>query len=323
MAKKTRKSKFTYRAPDKTKVRSHSEGRGGFDSFVKDEFLKYTPKEGLNKLRIFPPTWEDEQAYFGFPIALYWKIGVASGSYAAPVFWKKPDPVAEERQRAIRQGDEKLAKELAPKSRVLYWVIDRDDEDAGPKIFPCAVTLDRDISGLLIDPKDGEVQMIDHPNEGYDISFRKTGQGLNTKYTAIRIDNRSSPICEDEDQQEEWIEFIMKHPLPDTVDLKSYDYLKAILDGGSPVEKNGDDEDNPRPSRRGSSRRGDDDDDDRDKDTEEDEKPSARRRGGRREVEIPNDGEGDDEEPRARRRRPPRQRDDKDDGEDSDDEPPF
>jgi hypothetical protein len=215
----------------------------------------------------------------------------------------KNDPLAEARREAQREGDEKVAKALSPRQRVLVWVIDRNEEDEGPQLWDIPFSVDKDFVNLCLDEDTKEIIYPDDPEEGHDLRFYKEGTGMMTKYPASRMKLLdASPLHEDADVAEEWLEFIKENPVPDTLQFYTADQISAAFDGHvRTADSDDDEEDKPRKRSR------DDDEDEKprrkaSRDDDEDEKP-AKKKSSR------NDDE-DEEEVKPKKRERVREDDD-------------
>ncbi|CAM5998802.1 unnamed protein product [Sphagnum balticum] len=124
------------------------------------------------------------------------------------------------------------AKELSARERLVCWVIDRNGDDAErPMALSMSWTMDRDIAAQCHNKKTGKVLLIDHPDDGFDVLLKKSGQGLKTKYYGVSIDRESSPINDDEKVQDEILEFIENNPIPSILVYKDSDYLERVING--------------------------------------------------------------------------------------------
>lgn len=303
--KKKKRSGFVYKKRSADDVKRRAEQSGArFDSPIKPNIDVWRPKDGENQVRILPPTWEGADHY-GLDVWLHRFIGADNSSYIClDKMQNKPCPICRESLASKKAGEEDEAKELAARKHVIVWVIDRDDDSMTPQIWIMSWSQDRDISDLCRLKKDGKVLMLDDPDEGYDVTIKRTGKGLKTRYQYI-IDRDSSPISEDQDEQEKILEYIMENPLPTTLVYHPADKMDKALSGMEPEvdDELDDDEEDDRHSRKktlkaGKRRRVDDDDEDEDEDDEEDEdeedeedKKPVRRRGKK-----PADDEDEDEE---------------------------
>lgn len=229
-------SRFQYQARDSAAVRKRAESGGGkdFDQYIKSDLPAYKAKDKANNVRFLPATWQDAEHY-GLDIWVHYGIGADDQTYlCAHKMKNEPCPICEERARAQRSGDEEYAKELAPKKRVLVYLIDRDNERDGVHVWAMPTGLDTDIVQVSVDRKTGEAYPIDHPTEGYDVSFSKAGTGKQTKYTGAAIDRRESPLG-----KQAWLDVAIDNPLPEVLNYFSYDHIKSEFGGsGDHSERN-------------------------------------------------------------------------------------
>lgn len=244
--------KFVYQPRTAEQVREQKNaGRLGFDSIVKPSIKVFTPREGKNRIRILPPTWE-RPGHYGYNIYVHYDIGADKNSYLnLKRMGKGPDPIAEARDQAARDGDEDLAKKLRDKHRVAIWLIDRNNEDAGPMFWACPYTLDNDFLKVSTDPDDGSILKVDEPEEGYDINFQKVKGPKFWEYPGadIRLSREPSPIHEDEKVQQQWLDYITDHPIPECLQFYDYDYISAVFNGKAVVRD--EEEDTGEPARGG------------------------------------------------------------------------
>lgn len=241
-------SRFQYQARDSAAVRKRAESGGGkdFDQYIKSDLPAYKAKDKDNNVRFLPATWPDAEHY-GLDIWVHYGIGADDQTYlCAHKMRNEPCPICEERARAQRSGDEDYAKELAPKKRVLVYLVDRDNERDGVHVWAMPTGLDTDIVQVSVDRKTGEAYPIDHPTEGYDVSFSKAGTGKQTKYTGAAIDRRESPLG-----KQEWLDVAVDHPLPEVLNFFPYDHIKSEFGGSGDHSERNDRRGDDRPERGG------------------------------------------------------------------------
>ncbi len=332
---------FRYQKRDKDSLKERANMKGGnYDSYIKPKFKQWKPKEGKNIIRILPPTWEDARHY-GLDIFVNFNIGPDNQSYLSlSKHDKGPDPLAEARREAMADGEKDFAKKLNPSQRILYWIIDRMDEDEGPLLWAAPFTFDKSLSNLCIDEDTKEVIFIDDPAKGRDVRFYREGTGLKTEYDPSKMKVlKEGPIHDDEGIEGEWLDFITENPLPEVLNFYDYDHIKAQFGGGGTPDD--DDEDRParskrraaaededeKPSRSTRRRPHDEDEDEKparssrrkvEPDDEEEEKPRSRSRAGSRDAEPDED---EDEKP-SRGKASRRQAADDADPDDEEDEKP-
>lgn len=307
MPKPSGKRSFQYQKRTKEDIKARANAKGGdFDQYLLPQFKMYKPKDGKNLIRILPPTW-DNAKHYGFELYLNYGIGVDNQTYLSLDKMKEEkDPILEARRRAEREGEDKVAKALKPRQRILMWIIDRMDEDEGPQLWAAPFSVDRDIASISFDDDTGEVSMIDNEEEGCDVRFFKEGSGLLTKYPPAKMKLlKPSPLHEEQELQDEWLAFITENPLPECLQYYDYEHIKEAFNGHVRVDE---DDDEKKERRRNRSR--DDDEDEaprraRSRSREdEDEKPARRRPSSRDEddEEVPFDADEKPARSRARGR---------------------
>lgn len=326
---------YQERTREQLKARAEQTG-GKFDTYFQNGIEIYRPKDGENTIRYLPPGWSPAEHY-GFDVWVHSFIGQDGSSYLCLDRMKKEHcPICAASKEAKDAGDEDEAKQLSATKRVIAWVLDRNEnvgrDGPKPRVYSQSWSFDRDIAALC-DTKKGAIY-IDNEEEGYDVSFRKTGKALNTRYIGVQIDRDPSPVCEDPDEQLAVLDYISENPLPDILKFFSAEHLQKVIEGTSePKDEDLDDEkdrgrgrsrdrDDDRPTRRRTSRDRDEVDErsarrttrERDRD-EEEEAPRERTHRGRddaREEEdrprgrgrsTRDDREEDEQAPRSRRGR--------------------
>ncbi len=276
---------FQYKDRGKEAVQERANQQGGmYDSYTRDGIPTLSLKEGNHLIRILPPTWEDAR-HFGIDIYVHYGVGADNNTYLCLDKMKgEKCPICEEYDRAKRGRDEEYANSLKPSKRVLVYVIDRDNEKEGPQLWPMSWTIDRQIAALCTDARSGEVLVIDHPEKGYDVEFNRKGTGIKTKYEGMKVARNPSYLAQDTRDEDDWLDFVTKNPLPDVLVYRDYDYLAKMLSGGAKKDA---DRDSDTPRTRSSAR-------EESRDSRSDDRP---RRG---EPEPTRERVRDTEEPRGR-----------------------
>lgn len=215
--------KFQYKPRNQESwEKREKQSAGNFIGFILDSLDTYTVRKGENWTRILPPTWA-EAAHYGMDIWVHYGIGPQNASVLCLLKMKnQPCPACEGRAIAEDEGKEELAKELKPTRRVLVWMIDRKDEKK-PLLWPMAWTVDRDISKIARDRQTGELYQLDHPEEGFDISFDVEGEAQTRKYTGFQLARRASSVAEAH------LTYVVEHPLPDCLIWRNYSEVMELL----------------------------------------------------------------------------------------------
>ena len=224
---------FRYQKRSREDIKERANMRGGdFDSIFKSKYKLYKVRDGKNLIRILPPTWDDAKHY-GYDLWINYNVGVDNQSYLSLSKMKgEKDPLEDARKAAERDGDKELINALKPRQRILMWVIDRQAEDEGPQLFSCPFTLDKAILNKCFDEDTNDTIYPDDPEEGCDVRFYKEGSGLKTDYPAEKIKMfEATPLCDDADLQQDWLDFVTKNPLPDVIQFYDYDHINGVFNG--------------------------------------------------------------------------------------------
>lgn len=292
--------KFKYRGRSQEEVSRRAKQSGGaYDSYLPNEVITFKPRDGENCIRLLPwninPDTQDDLAdkwgdHWGIDISIHYNVGPDEQSYLCLDKMKgEPCPVCEAR----RSGTDEEADALKISSRILCWLIDRNDEKAGPKIWSMPLGLSNDISaasqlkgGRGGGGEDGKVLLIDNPDEGFDVYFDKEGEKIKTKYKRVEVSREATPVHDKEATQDRWLAYISDPPLPELLNYFEAGYIEKVLFGQS---SKGSDDEGASSSRRG--RRSEPEAEDEPGDA----RPSRRGRGER-------EPEPESEEPRGGRR---------------------
>jgi len=111
-------------------------------------------------------------------------------------------------------------------------LIDRKAPKEGPKFWAMPWTVDKEICGLAVDKKTGEIYQLDDPSDGYDVEFTVTGKGLQKKYEQVQIARKSSPLHDDDEKANEWLDYVAKNPIPECLVYFDDEYIEKQLSGG-------------------------------------------------------------------------------------------
>src|SRR6185503_4945207 len=174
------KSSFVYKERSSSAVKDRANRKGAmFDSIFKQGTDEYRPVTGDNAIRYLPPTWDDSEHY-GFTAHVHQNIGPDNSTYLClRKMLNKPCPCCEAQKEAKDAGEGDEAKALGTSERVISYVLNRDGDDPEkPLAYNQSWTQDRDVTALCVNERTGEILMIDHPDKGYDVFFKRQGTGL-------------------------------------------------------------------------------------------------------------------------------------------------
>lgn len=230
---------FKYTPRTKQQIKERASQRGGaYNSLLREDIPFFgANEEGGYTIRILPATWENPKHY-GVECFVHYGVGPENQRYLCLNKMDKGDcPVCEEWVRATASDDIDTATALSPKKRVAVWLIDRGNEDDGPLAWFMPWTVDRDINAESIDRRTGEYFLIEDPEEGYDIEFRKVRSGQWLRYQNVQPARKSTPLHDDQSIADAWIAFVVNNPLVDCMEYYDYDHINKVLSAKAEAEK--------------------------------------------------------------------------------------
>ena len=220
---------FRYQSRTDEEYQQRASGTGDFEGFVRSEFRLYRPHQGDNYIRFLPPTHENPKHY-GIDVWVHYSVGPDEGAVICLQKMKnEPCPICEARLIADRRGDTDTADSLKPNKRVLVWLLDmkEHERDRKPLLWAMGGRVDTDFSAAAKDRETGKFRPVDHPDDGFNISFDRHGEKDRTRYSNIQVSSRPTAVPDDD------LDYIMDHPLDTTLRWRDYDQLSQLFDGAS------------------------------------------------------------------------------------------
>jgi hypothetical protein len=204
-----------------------------YDSPFEGMYLK--AKNGDNTVRILPPTWNKPRHYC-LEVLEHRRIGADHSNYLCLDQEANPDrqscPICTAWRETSARGDVDGAKLLSPKSRYLCLVLHRNgDSPTKPLIWDLWNKINLEILGRTRDKKSDSAIDVTNPYEGYDLSFRKSGQMINTTYDLFEFDRDPSPLHDDPKVTEDIIDELYAKPLDSRLKFYDADHLEKVLFG--------------------------------------------------------------------------------------------
>lgn len=302
----------------------------------------YKPQKGTAKLDFIPYVVSDEnhgdskakvgQLWYRKPIKMHFNIGVDQKAVICPRTIGKKCPICTYAAELKKSGDDDAAKELKPKDRELYNVIDLNNKDAGIQVFEMSkhnfgTFLEEEINAAEDDdPIVSFADLIE--GSTLKVRFSDATMGTNKFLKASRIDcvERKKPYGDE--IVDEAVDF------DNALVVLDYEKLESMfLEMDDAKDKDADDDDDDEKPKKGKGKKKDDDDDEEeekprrgrkpskdDDDDEDDDEPKSRKR-GRPVKESDDDDEEEDEKPKAKKRGRPAKEEDDDDDDDEETKP--
>jgi hypothetical protein len=223
---------FHYQPRTLEMVRRQMErARTRFDSPFRGDLVRW--KAGDNVARILPSSWKNADHYS----LLVWEhryVGAEESHYLCLRRMRnEPCPICDAEREAHERGNVEEAKKYKPMQRWACYVLNRQDQDdpMKPRIWDMNGYQDEEILAVTRDKQTDAVLYIEHLDEGFDLTFRRTGTGRLTRYGAWAFDRQPSPVSDDPREIEEIKDFLEQHPLDEQLRYYDADYLQQILFG--------------------------------------------------------------------------------------------
>lgn len=192
----------------------------------------YKFKDGMNVVRILPP-WSDE-GLFAKDAGYHYNVAAKTAVACPKVCKNKPCPVCEtasELFKSKRPEDIALARKIGSKSRYFLNVLDRDAKDGKVYILGVGPQIYEQVLQIFSDKDYGDITDLE---SGWDLKIVKEGEGMETKYKVLPA-KAPSKVIKWDDKKKELCDFdkLIEE------DLKSYEWLKATLEGTTPPDEDG------------------------------------------------------------------------------------
>ena len=223
-----------YVAPSYEEANRMSERRSSmFDGMVIPGGPKmFKARQGPNTIRILPPTW-DGAVHYSLEVKIHNDVGPNKQAYLCLKENEyAPDhdcPLCEDRYSNKVSTEDK--ERLRPKPRNYIYLIDRQDTNSGVQIWSISTQSDKEILTQSLIKRTQRYLPIVHPIDGYDVDFRREGDGLNTRYRGFMVNRESTPLSTNEDQMMEWINYIDNNPIPKILQFYSPEHIRNIYHG--------------------------------------------------------------------------------------------
>ncbi len=172
------------------KVQSIDLGGGGF----------WKPPVGRTTIRILPEAGGMD--YFFVEVGSHYLGGKPHKCPKICTDGAEECPICDVNEALFQAGDKEAAKDFRASRSFWMNIVVRGKEENGPAIFTPGVLIFQNLVSLIADPDYGDITDIE---EGFDIKIDREGEGRQTKYQ-VRAARNPSPLSDDEDDAEEWLE---------------------------------------------------------------------------------------------------------------------
>lgn len=335
-------------AREERKYRSGRERAESRESGFESKCLKlpkgvkqYKLKKGVHRLDIIPyvvgkgnPCADEGEIYYERTYFNHRGIGPNQDSYVCLAKTiNEPCPMCELERKLRKEGgmDEDDLKQMRPKERQIFQIIDTKDRDAGIQILEASNW----VFGKAIDEA---IKMDEDDEQGWAMFFHPQN-GFTLKISVIDEKMGSTSFA-----KVNRVDFLPRKPYKDTIieegycldellAIESYKTLKKALMASGEKEADGDDDNEeddddapPAKKSKASKHTEDEDDDQSDDEDDQDDEPKNKKKGSAKASEDDDDGADDDDEPPAKTKKSSKKDEDEDDDdgegdEDDEDEP--
>jgi hypothetical protein len=157
----------------------------------------YVPNEGENCIRIVDPIELMQLKVYFFDVHFHRNVGFRK-DYFLCLYRHNLGPcaVCENATEDLWQTDKDAAKSFLPDHRRLMWVLDlkKPEESHILKLWSAPRTLSDEILAQSRDPELDIIREVSHPIEGVPIYYMRTGSGMSTKYSGVKLASNPMPL---------------------------------------------------------------------------------------------------------------------------------
>jgi hypothetical protein len=182
-------------------------------------------KPGLGKHLVrFVPYKENTENPF---VELYFHYGIGPKVMISPISFGEKDPIVEFANTLKKSKDPedwKLAKKLQPKMRTFALVVDRKEEEKGPRWFDFGKNVYQALLALAADEEVGDFTDI---LQGRDIKIDVTA-GANYNETSVMPAMKLTPLSKNNELVEKWLN--EQPELISNYKKYSFDEIKGFLE---------------------------------------------------------------------------------------------
>jgi hypothetical protein len=213
----------------KERIENAGQSKGTWYLTKSDDLKSYKTVEGDNFIRVLPAYDQDHD--FAMDIFVHYNIGADKSAFLCLSRMKGEScPICEESSKLSQAGREEEAKGLRPASRTLFFVLDRDKEEDGIKLYDSPTSSVGDpLISLCLNRRTREMVDITDIHKGFDVIIVRKGLGVrNTRYKSVSLDHPSTPLGK-KDFTEEMLENLI--PFESVLNYADYDTIKAEFTG--------------------------------------------------------------------------------------------
>jgi len=213
-----------------------AQSSSGRNSYIVQDIKFYKGKDGDNRVRVLPPSWENAE-HWGLDMFLHYGVGADNDAFLCRAKHNHDDgrcPICEMLEQATTDEERQ---QLKPKHRIGTYLISRDKQEDGVLFWAMPFNLDRDFIAAAMDKFTREYFPPDDITAGYDHVFTRTGTGDRTRYSSVQIARTPSPLHADSKISQTWVDYIVAKPISSILKFYDYDFIKRQLLGSAAEDK--------------------------------------------------------------------------------------
>ena len=224
-------------------------GSDNRSNYLRKDITIFKPElDKVSRIRIFPGL---ERDVFYKQVGVHFDVGPDHSSVVCPSEFREFCPLCERNRTLFAEGQKKKKKEFRAATYFLMWVIDRNNEDKGPQVFPATRKVLDGILKLTKSRETGEFRAIDDLEAGRDVLFEKSKNGGSDfpNFAGFELGETARPITADQEKAEVWLDFILDNGFDKILSYKSPNDIEemAFGDVGKTVDAKDDDRSEPEP----------------------------------------------------------------------------
>jgi hypothetical protein len=170
------------------------------EPYINPNIPMYVPRDGENCIRIVDPIELLQLKIYFMDVFFHRNVGFKKDYFLCRNRHNLgPCPICEIPDEHMWDTNKDQAKTYLPDWRRLMWVLDlKNPQESGKlKLWSAPRTLSDEILAQSRSPENDTFIEVSDPFTGVPVYFTKTGKGLNTKYTGVKLGTQQMPLGEE------------------------------------------------------------------------------------------------------------------------------
>jgi hypothetical protein len=188
--------------PDQAAYKQYHSNIGKYASnygkpYIHPDLPMYVPNDGENCIRIVDPIELLELQVYFYDVFFHRNVGYQKDYFLCLLKHNiGPCAICESSSEELWNTNKDAAKALLPENRRLMWVLDLKNvaESNILKLWSAPRTLSDEILAQSRNPELDIIQEVSDPVTGVPVYYNRTGKGLTTKYTGVKLGTQPMPL---------------------------------------------------------------------------------------------------------------------------------